>query len=60
MKNESASKLFETLLDGTEARFVKEHRCLDVIIIFSTVSLLSKHMLFKRSYHIFWNYHAFQ
>lgn len=60
MKNESASKLFETLLDGTEARIVKEHRCLDVIIIFSTVSLLSKHMLFKRSYHIFWNYHAFQ
>ena len=29
MKNESASKLFETLLDGTEARIVKEQmfRC---------------------------------
>lgn len=45
MKNESASKLFETLLDGTEARFVKEHRCLDVIILFSTVSLLSTHVI---------------
>lgn len=59
MKNELVLKLFEIFLDGIEVWFVKEYRCLDVIIFFSIVSFLSIYMLFKCLYYIFWNYYVF-